>query len=110
MDACLLVITNVPDAVSANAIARDLVESRLSACVNLIPGIRSVYRWQGLLEEANEVMLIVKTSAARYAEVEAAINALHPYDVPEIIALPVAAGLPAYLEWVMGETKKDMDV
>ena len=110
MDAILLVLTNLPDDASAASIARRLVEDRLSACVNLLPGVRSVYRWQDAIEEAGEVTLLIKTTAERYLEVEAAIKALHPYDLPEIIALPIAAGLPAYLAWVASETKKDVNV
>jgi periplasmic divalent cation tolerance protein len=110
METVLLVLTNVADATSAAAIARRLVEDRLSACVNQMPAVRSVYRWQDNIEEAEEMTLLIKTTAARYAEVEAVIKALHPYDLPEIIALPVAAGLPDYLAWVARETQKDMNV
>lgn len=110
MDATLLVLTNLPDEPSAARIARRLVEDRLSACVNLLPAVRSVYRWQDAIEEAGEVTLLVKTTVERYPDVEAAIKALHPYDLPEIIALPITAGLPAYLAWVASETKKDVNV
>lgn len=106
----LLVLVNVPDDATAHAIARSLVEQRLAACVNLLPAVRSVYRWQGTVEEAAETTMLIKTTHARYAELEVAINAAHPYEVPEIVALPVAAGLPAYLGWVESETKKDVDV
>ncbi|HVL76054.1 MAG TPA: divalent-cation tolerance protein CutA [Noviherbaspirillum sp.] len=110
MDNALLVITNVPDEAIGETIARSVVEQRLAACVNLLPKIRSVYRWQDAIEEAGEHTLLVKTAASRYAELEAAIKALHPYEVPEIIAIPIQAGLPAYLEWVMQETKKNVDI
>ena len=100
----LLVITNLPDRASAEALATSLVERRLAACVNILAPCRSVYRWQGAVEQADEVPLLIKTGAARYAELEAAIRAAHPYEVPEIIALPIAQGLPAYLAWVAGET------
>lgn len=106
----LLILTNAPDQATAHSIARSLVEQKLVACVNLLPGIRSVYRWQGAIEEAAEVTMLIKTTQERYADVEAAIRLVHPYEVPEIIALPVTAGLPAYLEWVALETKKDVDV
>lgn len=106
----LLILTNAPDENTAHSIARSLVEQKLVACVNLLPGIRSIYRWQGAIEEAAEVTMLIKTTQERYADVEAAIRLVHPYEVPEIIALPVTAGLPAYLEWVALETKKDVDV
>lgn len=110
LDTTLVVLTNTPDLAVAESIARRLVEDRLSACVNLLPSVRSVYRWQGSIEEATEVTLLIKTMGSRYAEVEAAIRQLHPYEVPEIVALPVSAGLPAYLAWVAQETKKDLHV
>jgi periplasmic divalent cation tolerance protein len=106
----LLVLTNLGDIDSARRIARALVEQRLAACVNLLPGVQSVYRWQGAVEEEGEVTLLIKTSAARYAELEAAIRALHPYQLPEVIAVPIADGLPDYLDWIRQETKKDIDV
>ena len=110
MQDVLLVLTNVPDEVTAYTIARKVVEGKLAACVNVLPAVRSIYRWEGKMEEATEVTMLVKSTRSRYAELEAAIRDAHPYDVPEIIALPVAAGLPAYLNWVDLETKKDMDV
>lgn len=100
----LLVLTNLPDAYSAHALAGALVEARLAACVSILAPCRSVYRWQGKLENAEEVPVLIKTTAARYAELEAAIRARHPYELPEIIAVPVDRGLPAYLEWVTAET------
>ena len=99
----LLVITNCPDESCANAIALALVEERLAACVNILPRVQSVYRWQGAVESASEIPLLIKTSAERYPALEAAIRARHPYDVPEIIALPLSQGLPAYLNWVAAE-------
>lgn len=110
MDQALLVFTNVPSEPIAQAIARQLVEQRLVACVNVLPGVKSIYQWQGAVEEASEITLLIKTTAARYAEVEQAIRFAHPYEVPEIIATPVIAGLPAYLAWVATETKKEMNV
>ena len=101
----LLVIANCPDEACANRIALAVVEGGLAACVNLLPRVQSVYRWQGAIESASEVPLLIKTTAGRYAELEAAIHALHPYDVPEIIALPIAQGLPAYLDWLAAETR-----
>lgn len=103
MDA-LLVLTNLPDAVSAQALAAALVEERLAACVNILAPCRSVYRWQGKVEDASEVPLLIKTTADRYPALEAAVRARHPYELPEIVAVPIAHGLPDYLRWVESET------
>ncbi|HEX6735731.1 MAG TPA: divalent-cation tolerance protein CutA [Azonexus sp.] len=100
----LLLITNCPDEAVANAIALAVVEEKLAACVNLLPRVQSVYRWQGAVESASEIPLLIKTTAARYAALEARIRALHPYAVPEIIAVPITRGLPAYLNWLAEET------
>ncbi|MFN4343234.1 MAG: divalent-cation tolerance protein CutA [Azonexus sp.] len=99
-----LVITNCPDEETANRIALAVVEARLAACVNILPRVQSIYRWQGAVESAAEVPLLIKTTAAAYPALEAAIRERHPYDVPEIIALPIAGGLPAYLNWLAAET------
>jgi len=101
----LLVITNFPDRAGAERLANMLVERRLAACVNVLPPCRSVYHWQGAVETAEEVPLLVKTSAERYAALERAIVEAHPYELPEVIAVPLARGLPAYLQWVAGETR-----
>lgn len=103
----LLVITNLPDAASARSLAEVLVAERLAACVNILAPCRSVYRWQGKVEDAEEVPLLIKTTADRYAALEAAIRAQHPYELPEIVAVPVARGLPDYLAWVAAETAED---
>ncbi len=100
----LLVFTNLPDRDAALGLARALVERRLAACVNVLAGCTSVYRWQGDVEEAAEVPVLLKTRAARYPELEAAIRELHPYELPEIVAVPVVRGLPEYLDWVAEET------
>lgn len=100
----LLVITNLPDAEAARLLASALVEQRLAACVNILAPCTSVYRWQGTIETATEVPLLIKTTTARYDALEAAIRAKHPYELPEILAVPVASGLPAYLGWVAEET------
>jgi len=102
-----VVLTNLPDRQSAEALARVLVEDRLAACVNVLSSCRSIYRWKGEVETADEVPLLIKTTEARYEALEAAIRARHPYDVPEIIALPVARGLPDYLAWLAAETQMD---
>ncbi len=100
----LLVLTNLPDQASARALATTLVTERLAACVNLLAPCRSIYRWQGAIESAEEVPLLIKTTSERYAALEAAIRAGHPYELPEIIAVPVEHGLPEYLAWVAAET------
>ncbi|HEY6241809.1 MAG TPA: divalent-cation tolerance protein CutA [Burkholderiales bacterium] len=103
-DACL-VITNLPDRDSAAKLAHALVEGHLAACINILSPCRSVYRWQGKTEDADEFPMLIKTTRTRYPELEAAIRAHHPYELPEIIAVPLAEGLPAYLEWVDSETR-----
>jgi len=103
MDA-LLVFTNLPDAESARALATTLVEQRVAACVSVLAPCQSIYRWEGKLEEAEEVTLLIKTSAARYAALEEAIRAYHPYELPEIVAVRVEKGLPDYLAWVAAST------
>ena len=100
----LLVLTNLPDAVTARTLAGHLVEQRLAACVNILAPCRSVYRWDGRVEDAAEVPLLIKTTTARYAALETAIRAQHPYELPEIIAVPLSHGLPGYLAWVAAET------
>jgi periplasmic divalent cation tolerance protein len=100
----MIVITNAPDRDVALKIARALIERKLAACVNILAECTSVYRWQGKLETATEVPLLIKTRAAIYDDVEAAIKSLHPYELPEIVAVSVARGLPEYLEWVGAET------
>ena len=100
----MVVYTNAPDREVATQIARALVEKRLAACVNVLAGCTSVYRWEGNVENAEEVPLIIKTRAARYPEVEATIRQLHPYELPEVIAVPVTQGLPDFLQWVAEET------
>lgn len=99
----IMVLCNVPDAALAQQIAETLVVEQLAACVNIMAPCRSVYRWQGKLENASEVPLQIKTTAAAYPALQARLLQLHPYEVPEIVALPLAAGLPAYLTWVAAE-------
>ena len=102
--ATLLVISNAPDREVAERIAEALVAKRLAACVNILGACTSVYRWQGEVERAEEIPVLIKTRLARYPEVEALIRQLHPYELPEIIAVPVTHGLPDYLQWVAEET------
>ncbi len=97
----VVVLCTFPDVEKARVIAALLVERRLAACVNLLPGVESIYRWEGKVERAGEVLAVIKTT--RYPELEAALKELHPYEVPEILALPVAAGLAGYLEWLGAE-------
>ncbi len=104
MEQVMLVMTNLPDADSARSLARLLVESRLAACANLMPGVQSIYRWQGAIEQANEFTLLIKTTRRHYAQMEQAIISHHPYEVPEVIALPVSDGYLPYLRWVASET------
>lgn len=99
-----LVFCNAPDRDCAERIARALVEQGLAACANLLPDCLSIYAWQGQVEHAHETPMLIKTTAVRLPEVIGLIQALHPYEVPEIIALPVTEGLPAYLQWVRGQT------
>jgi len=102
----LLIITNCPDEEVANAIALALVEDELAACVNILPRVQSIYRWQGAVESASEIPLLIKSTAANYPALEKRIAELHPYDLPEIIALPITHGLPAYLNWLATETRQ----
>jgi periplasmic divalent cation tolerance protein len=99
-----LVLTTLPNAEIAGALARSLVESGLAACVNILAPCRSIYRWQGDVHEDGEVPLFIKTTAKLYPAVEAYIHQHHPYDLPEIIALKITAGLPDYLRWVADMT------
>ena len=103
-NAIVLVLCNCPDADSANRIAQALLKNKLAACVNVMPQIMSHYLWQGKLQCASEIQLQIKTSKLHFAGLQKQIAELHPYDIPEIIALPVVAGLPAYLRWVQEET------
>ena len=100
----LLVLTNLPDAQAAGQLARRLIEERVAACVNQLAPCTSTYRWQGNVETATEVPLLIKTTRTAYPRLEQLIRAAHPYELPEIIAVPVTAGLPAYLDWVNHET------
>ena len=100
----LLVFTNLPDRAAAERLADALVEKRVAACVNILAPCRSVYRWKSDLQRDEEHPMLIKTTEARYAALEAAIRAGHPYEVPEIVAVPVERGLPAYLDWVVAET------
>lgn len=100
MSLALVVLVTCPDRAVAKRLAEALVRRRLAACVNIVPGIQSVFRWKGKVERASEILLLIKTTAKAFQRLRQAIAQLHPYDVPEIIALPVQGGHAAYLAWV----------
>jgi periplasmic divalent cation tolerance protein len=104
MAAALLVLTNLPDRESAERLAEALVAKRVAACVNILAPCRSTFRWEGAIQHELEHPLLIKTTAGRYAELEREIRAAHPYELPEIVAVPIERGLPAYLGWVEAET------
>lgn len=96
----LLVLSTFPDAATARRIGRELVKQRCAACANILPPIESIYWWEKKVESGNETLVLFKTTADRYAALETTLKQLHPYEVPEIIAVSVAQGLPDYLRWV----------
>ncbi|QLG86946.1 divalent-cation tolerance protein CutA [Chitinibacter bivalviorum] len=100
----LVVWCNCPDETSAKALASGIISARLAACVNQLPAVQSTYHWDGGIETASEVPLMIKTSQACYAQLEQWLLTHHPYEVPEIIALPIVAGAPSYLAWIAQET------
>jgi periplasmic divalent cation tolerance protein len=101
----LLVLTNLPDRETAQRLAGALIEKRVAACVNILAPCSSVYRWKGAVQRDDEHPVLIKTTADRYPALEAAIRAAHPYELPEIIAVPIERGLPAYLAWIGAETQ-----
>jgi len=105
MTDALLVFTTLPSADKAAELAKALVEERLAACANLLPAIRSIYRWQGKLQDENEVLVLLKTRAEHLERLKLRILELHPYEVPEVLAVPVEAGYQPYLDWLAGVTK-----
>jgi len=102
-EACLVLVT-APAGEEGPALARSLVDERLAACVTVLPGVSSVYRWEGAVETASESLLLVKTRRDRLDHLRERIVELHPYDVPEVVALPIVGGLEAYLDWVIAES------
>ena len=104
MDVPRVVLITAPDSETAERLAREIVEQKLAACVNWLPGVSSIYRWQGRIERSSEVLLIVKTMASHVSELQAWLERAHPYDVPECIALTPAEISPRYLEWLQIET------
>ena len=101
----LLVLTNLPDRAAAERLADALIDMQLAACVNILAPCRSVYRWKGAVQRDEEHPMLIKTTRSRYAALEQAIRERHPYELPEIIAVPIERGLPAYLDWVVAETR-----
>jgi len=101
-----VVLCSVPSEAVGETIARALLEERLAACVNMLPGVRSLYRWQGKIEDDRELLLVIKTASGCYEELEQRIRALHPYQVCEVLALDVAQGSQPYIDWLRGETIK----
>jgi len=105
--AARLVLTTAPDRETAERLARALVERSLAACANLLPGARSIYRWQGAIEESDEVLLVLKTTAGRLRELEQALGELHPYEVPEFVVLEPSHVGAKYLAWLVRESSGD---
>ena len=103
MTDAIVVLVTTPSPERAAEIARALVEERLAACGNVVPGLRSIYRWEGKVQDEEEALLLLKTTRARFEALRARVLALHPYEVPEVIALPVEAGSARYLAWIAGE-------
>lgn len=101
----IVVLSTFPDAETARAIGRRLVEEKLAACVNLLPQIESIYRWKGAIETGTEILALIKSTTWKYSLLEARLRELHPYEVPEILSLRIHDGLPAYLDWVQQSTQ-----
>ena len=101
----LLVFTNLPERAAAERLADTLIGKQLAACVNILAPCRSVYRWKGAVQHDEEHPMLIKTTRECYAALERELRAGHPYELPEIIAVPIERGLPAYLDWVAAETK-----
>lgn len=102
-----LVICSCPDSGAADSIARHLVGEKLAACVNQIRNVNSTYEWQGELQSSDEILLVIKTRPTAYPKLEAAIRKMHPYELPEVIMVPITAGLPEYLAWIDTQTTKN---
>ena len=95
-----LILCTCPDASSAKLIAEQLVKLQLAGCVNILPGITSIYQWQGKIESTQEQLLLIKSHCENYPAIESKIKQIHPYELPEIIAVPIDGGLPDYLQWI----------
>ncbi len=103
----LIVFSTFPDEASARKTATRLVEERVAACVSILPGLTSIYRWQEKLEQADETLIMIKTTQEAYSQLESSLKACHPYELPEIIAVGADTGLPGYLHWVAQETTRN---
>jgi len=103
----VIVLTTLPGDFDCRGFGRTLVEERLAACVSRLPGMQSTYRWQGAVERAEEVLLLIKTTAGRQDALIARLQALHPYELPEAIAVEIRGGLAPYLDWVAEQTRED---
>jgi periplasmic divalent cation tolerance protein len=101
----ILVLTTLPERAAAEALARELLAARLAACIQIGAAVQSLYHWRGEIETASEIPVAIKTRVELYARVEAAVRARHPYELPEIVAVPITHGLPAYVEWIAAETE-----
>ncbi len=104
-DEVLVCLCTCPDVELARTLGLALVDERLAACVQLLPGVESIYRWEGAVETGAEILLIIKSTRGRFGDLQARLATLHPYEVPELVALPAVAGLPAYLHWVTDSTR-----
>jgi periplasmic divalent cation tolerance protein len=102
---CAVVLVTAPDEAKASQLARTLVEERLAACVNCLP-LRSVYRWEGAVQEDAEVLLLIKTLASGFERLRSRVLSLHPYQCPEVVLLPIERGHPPYLEWLRGSVDR----
>lgn len=100
----VLIISNFPDQKTATLLAEALIEQRLAACVNVLSSCASIYRWQGKIESAGEIPVLIKTRKQHYGRVEQLIKMMHPYELPEVIMVPITGGLPAYLQWIADTT------
>jgi len=103
----LLVLTTCPGTITAKKIANELVMEKLAACVQVIPGVQSFFRWVGKVDNSEEILLIIKTTTDRYPELQSRIVSLHPYELPEIIAVPISSGLEGYLAWIESNTSTE---
>jgi len=105
----LLILTTLPERAVAETLARELLAARLAACIHIGAPVRSLYHWRGQIETAEEIPLAIKTLASLYPRLEAAIRSHHPYELPEIVAVPISDALPGYLDWIAAETAADAD-
>jgi periplasmic divalent cation tolerance protein len=105
MQKTILVLTTLPDRASALTLAEHLIGANLAACVNVLGACTSIYHWQGKIESTEEVPMLIKTTMDAYPELEKTVCDLHPYELPEIIHVPVTGGLPAYLQWISEKTR-----